>query len=49
MNQWIIYDAYTTYEQLKEAQEESEKGKAKKDDQAAATTTSFNIRRLVSG
>ena len=42
--QWIIYDAYTNYEQVKELQEENERLKGRKE---AEATTSFNIRRLV--
>ncbi len=44
VNQWIIYDAYTGYETAKEAQEEMERLKGRKE---AEPTNSFNIKRFV--
>ena len=44
VNQWIIYDAYTSYEHMKEMQDEMERIKGRKDTEL---TNMFNIRRLV--
>lgn len=44
VNQWIIYDAYSNYERVKEMQEELDKVKAKKDPEANST---FNIKRII--
>ena len=32
MNQWVIYDAYVSYEFMKEMQEEKEKSRSKKEE-----------------
>jgi hypothetical protein len=32
VNQWVIYDAYVSYEYMKEMQEEKEKSRSKKDE-----------------
>ncbi len=42
VNQWIIYDAYTNYEHIKEMQDEMERVKGRKE---AEITSMFNIRR----